>query len=70
MYVILELQTNGETTAVVSPVQVKETKDEAESVFHSILSYAAVSQVEQHTALILNPQGQLVESKCFKHTQE
>lgn len=66
MYVILEMQTNGSTTALTTPVT-KETLNEAEAVFHQILMYAATSNVEKHTAMVVDEQGVVFDSKCYYH---
>lgn len=67
-YSIIELQTDAEgSTAVVTPIQTKATKEEAESVWHGILSVAATSKVPIHTAVVLNPEGKLIATQCYKH---
>lgn len=45
----------------------KETRDEAERAFHSILSGAATSEHPVHSACILNPEGKLLKTECYKH---
>lgn len=67
MYVVVEMQTsNGVTTQITT---VEQNKDVAEQKYHNILSYAAVSSVEIHSAVILNPEGQRIKSECYKHEQ-
>ena len=67
MYVVVEIQTtNGVTTQITT---VEQNKDVAEQKYHNILSYAAVSSVEIHSAVILNPEGQMIKSECYKHEQ-
>ena len=68
-YVVMELQTNGETTAVVPPVSYS-NKQQAEAAYHTILSAAAVSQVEKHAAVIVADNGQIVRSECYYHPTE
>ena len=65
-YIIIEMQTNGDTTNVVTPV-VKTNFFEAEQEYHLKLSYAAVSNVEIHSVTMLNAKGNKVESKYFDH---
>ena len=67
MYIILEMQTNGNTTAVVPPTT-KEDYDEAQSVWHSILASAAISSVEKHTAMIIGEDGEVYENRCYYHS--
>ena len=67
MYTVIELQTNNGTTTALPPVT-KTTKDEAEQEMHLKLSYAAVSQVETHSVILLNAEGQRIDGGCFKHS--
>lgn len=65
-YVAIELVTKQDNTFTVSTYK-KETRDEAEKAFHSILSGAATSTNKIHAAAILNPEGSLLKSECYKH---
>jgi len=65
-YVAVELVTKQDDTFIVSTYK-KETRDEAEKAFHSILSVAATSTNKYHSAAILNPEGKLLKSECYKH---
>lgn len=68
MYTVLELQTTNGVTTPVAPV-VKETIEEARQEYHMKASYAAVSQVEIHTIILINAEGQNAEKPiCYKHT--
>ena len=55
MYIVTELQTNGETTAVLNYTYTD--KNIALQQYHTILAAAAVSQVQVHTAMIVNEIG-------------
>lgn len=66
MYTIIELQTENGQTAVVTPIT-RETRDEAESEWHRIMSTAAMSTVDIHSAVILNEEGQIIKTGCYKH---
>ncbi len=55
MYIVTELQTNGETTAILNYTYTD--KNIALQQYHTILASAAVSQVEVHTAMIVNEIG-------------
>jgi len=67
MYVAIEQKVKQDGTYEVSTFK-KETRDEAEKAYHSILSSAATSVHPIHSAAILNPEGQLIKSECYKHT--
>ena len=65
-YIVLEMQTNDGTTALVPPA-IYTTRQEAESKYHLILTAAAVSQIEEHAATILTGDGRLVRNECYHH---
>ena len=69
MYVAVELVTKQDGTFSVSTYK-KETRDEAEKAFHSILAVAATSANPIHAASILNPEGKLLKNECYKHEVE
>ena len=66
MYIINEYQTNGNSTAVVTPAT-EENEHAALSIFHARCSSAAVSQVAKHTVTIETDEGFQVDRKCFLH---
>lgn len=55
MYIVTELQTNGEVTAVLNDTYTD--KSLALQKYHTILASAAVSEVQVHTAMIVNEVG-------------
>ena len=65
MFIVIELQTSGGQTANI--VQTKNTEAEAMSAYHSILAAAAISSVEYHTALVVDPKGQYLARECYEH---
>lgn len=66
MYAALEIKQKADGTMTVDKF-VKETKDEAERAFHSILAGAAVSEHPIHSAMIINPEGVTLKKECYKH---
>lgn len=68
MYIVTELQTNGETTAVLNYSYTD--KNIALQKYYTILAAAAVSTVEVHTALIMNKYGLVEACESFEHTVE
>lgn len=65
MYIVTELQTNGETTAILNYTYTD--KSVALQKYHTILAAAAVSQVEVHTAMIINEIGLVEYRESFDH---
>jgi hypothetical protein len=68
MYAALEIKETHEGVMTVDRY-VKETRDEAERAYHSILSNAATSAYRTHSAMIINPEGKTLKSECYKHEQ-
>ena len=65
MYIVIELQTTkGETSSIVTT---KPSKNEAMSAFHSIMAAAAISNVEYHTAVVMDRKGQYIAKECYEH---
>ena len=56
MYIIQEIQTENNVTSLLPAVQ-KETKNEAESVYHSVMASAATSAVDVHACIIYDEHG-------------
>lgn len=68
-YIVIETQTTGGVTAVVPPVSYTD-RNQAEAKLHTVLAAAAVSQVEEHAAMILTSDGRVVRSECYRHPGE
>ena len=69
MYIILELQTNNNITTVVNPIKTAETKNEAMSIYHGILFYAAVSDIQCHTVMVIDGRGECFARETYVHMQ-
>ena len=65
-YVAIEQKVKKDGSYEVSNYK-KDTRDEAEKAFHSILAVAATSEHQIHSAMILNPEGAVLKSECYKH---
>ena len=69
MFIVLEIQTMADGSVVVLTPITKPTRDEAESVYHSILSYAAVSALPMHAAVLMTNEGIELDHKAYTHNQ-
>lgn len=65
MFIVTELQTSGETTAVLNAVFTD--RNLAEQQYHTILASAAVSTVPIHAASIFNELGQTIKNEYYYH---
>ena len=68
MYAALEIKELANGTMTVDRY-VKETREEAEKAYHSILAVAAVSTHPVHSAMIINPEGATLKRDVYKHEQ-
>lgn len=66
MYIIQEIQTNGNSSAVTPAVQ-KATREEADSAFFFALGAAAVSAVQIHAVVMLDEKGNTIRSGYYEH---
>lgn len=69
MYILQELQTTGNSTALV-PARTYTDKNEAESAFHLALASAAISQVEVHTVMLYDEHGNTLRREFYEHLPE
>lgn len=65
MYIIIEMQTNNGSTAVVTPIQTATEEGTAFQKYYNTLAAAAVSPVELHTILLLNEEGAIMRNEKF-----
>ena len=65
-YVTIESITKQDGTYSINTFK-KDTRDEAEKAYHSILTSAATSAHKVHAATILNGEGKLMRTECYKH---
>jgi hypothetical protein len=68
MLIILELQKTGNTLAHL--LTTHESRDEAESKYHTVLSAAAVSSVNVHSAVMLDDTGRWIKGETYYHGGE
>lgn len=69
MYIIHEYQTNAEGVTSVVPPVTKQTMEEAYNAYYTILAAASISAVPYHTAMLCYHNGNVIESKMFKHIE-
>ena len=68
MYVVVELQKSADDT-IASLVTTHQTLNDAESKFHQVLSYAAVSNLPLHSCVLLNEDAYVVKTESYAHEQ-
>lgn len=68
-YFILEIQKQTEDQYATLPVQMADTKEQAESIFYGILQYAAISTIPVHSVVILDESGFPIRHESYRHEQ-
>ena len=68
-YIVIELQTNADGT-VGNLVTSHDSRDAAESKYHTVLAAAAVSALPCHAATLLTSEGFMLDTKCYKHGED
>lgn len=64
MFIVIEIQVTDKVATIVNSYS---DRLEAESKYHEILKFAAVSEVPKHGAVLLNDEGQRINSECYIH---
>lgn len=67
MFIVQEIQTFADGTVSLLPPITKASREEAESVYHSILSFAAVSKIPMHAATLLANDGHEIMHQAYTH---
>lgn len=68
MFAVIEIQKNGATAAPITTLF--DNKDDAYNRYHSILAAAAVSEVEEHSAILVSEEGNYMFHEKFVHEGE
>ena len=68
-YLVIEIQANWDGT-VGNIVTSHDTRAEAESKYHSVLAAAAVSSIMKYSAVIMDEEGAVLGSMCYRHEME
>ena len=65
MFIVLEIQTAADGSVTVLEPAIRSSRAEAESLYHSVLSFAALSPLPMHAAVLLTGEGIVLERKAY-----
>ena len=65
VFYVMEIQTNEGTGSVIP--QAFTDRNQAESNYHEVLKYAAVSEIDKHGAILCNEDGFIIKSEVYNH---
>ena len=68
MFAVIEIQKNGATATPTTNLYTD--KDEAYSAYHAVLARASVSEVEEHSAILISEEGNYMFHDKFIHESE
>lgn len=68
MFFVVEVQNNNGAGATL--VTTFTDRNQAESKFHEILKYAAVSSLTKHGAVVMTDDCVTILNKCYEHGEE
>jgi hypothetical protein len=68
-YIVLEIQTNNDGT-IGTIITSFDTRNQAESQYHLVLSSAAVSKLPMHSASMLTSDGKMLACQSYTHAVE
>ena len=68
-YIVIEIQ--KQTDGKIAPLVTEhDTLNEALSKYHTVLGFAAVSNLPKHSCCVIDEGGYYVRNECFEHEQE
>lgn len=70
VYIIIEIQKSNDGTCAVVPPTTFTDQRLAEQAYHTALSYAAVSQVDVHSVVMLDDTGARIKGETYYHGSE
>lgn len=68
-FFVIEFQESADGN-VAYLVSQHDTRPEAESKYHTVLSYAATSGLRRHSAVIITPDGFVQKKECYENIPE
>lgn len=70
MYIVLEIQVERDGTTRVLEPAFYEDKGRALQKYYTILSYAVVSELAKHSAMIVTDDAMVMKSECYIREEE
>ena len=69
MYIVLEIQTNIDDS-IGTIINTYTRRENAESRYHEVLMYAALSSLPVHSAVLLDNKGSYLKNETFIHNSD
>lgn len=68
MYIVFEIQEEQDGTTRVLEPAVFDNLEAALQKYYIVLSYAVISELARHSAMIVTTDGTVIKSECYQHT--
>ena len=68
MYIVFEIQEDQDGTTRVLEPAVFDSLDKALQKYYVVLSYAVISELARHSAMVVATDGTVIKSECYQHT--
>ena len=68
MFAVIEIQKNGDVATPITTLF--ENKDQAYNKYHTVLAAAAISDVEEHSAVLISEEGNYMIHGKYIHESE
>lgn len=68
-YIVTEIQKFADGTVAIAPPVIKDTREEADNAYYTMLAYAALSGLPKHGAMIATEDCRMVVGKCYNREQ-
>lgn len=68
MYIVFEIQEEQDGTTRVLEPAIFDNLEAALQKYYTVLSYAVISELARHSAMVVTTEGVVIKSECYTHT--
>lgn len=68
MYIVFEIQEEQDGTTRVLEPAIFDNLEAALQKYYIVLSYAVISDLARHSAMVVATDGTVIKSECYQHT--
>lgn len=68
MYIVFEIQEEHDGTTRVLEPAIFDNLERALQKYYTVLSYAVISELARHSAMVVATDGTVIKVECYQHT--
>lgn len=68
MFIVFEIQEEQDGTTRVLEPAIFDTLEKALQKYYVVLSYAVISELARHSAMVVTTEGIVLKRECYTHT--